>query len=566
MFIKIINFLSQIHGYKNLLIMMLLTISFALLEIFGLGFFIIIIIEILSPESSLCANPQSFLGYILNQISFCSQNNLVNILLFVTIFFFIKFICQALIIIFKSRFLSFGIYKFIELNIKRIFKIKIDRIEDQNFFQDNNSLIKEADILFNSFFNKFFDCITELLILAILVTFLIYFDNRNLIILLFFVPFVIFYFFSFSKKTKDSGKSRQDSLTNLNQKFYNIFKNRKTIEILNRERLTTNLFLHYLHRYKRSTFYHFSIVYLPRIVLENFLFIIISIGILISIKYTSPEEALSFFTIYGLIFIRLVPSINRIKNSFDTLFFRLNSFNLIYEINHRYKSLSDDFEINTVQVSNIGKELKIDKLNISHKENILINANMIFEKNKFHCIQGPSGSGKSTLLNFLCGFKEADCFSLNEGELNYKKYIKILNIGYLSQKIFFEDTSLIENLLMGEKKNDENKQKIIEMMKSLNLEGFIDDLDKKVSFDGNNFSLGEQQRFLIIRSMIKKPEILILDEPFSALDDKNQNILVNFLMEYKNKLTLIMSTHVNYSNKLFDYRYEIINNQIRKVN
>ena len=562
---KIFNFLVELHGFKNLCLMLLATFLFAFLEVFGLGFFIIIILEILNPEAGLCANSGSFYFKILTSINFCTENNLKKILIFVITIFVIKLIFQTLITVYKSRFLSHGIYQFIQINILRIFKIKIDELEKQDFFQDNNSLIKEADILFNSFFNKFFDCIIEILIFSILLLSLLYLNINNIIFIFFLFAFCFFYFFSFSRKTKDSGKNRQQSLTNLNQKFYNIFRNKRVIETINREKYVVSSFFKYLQIYKNSTFYHFAIIYLPRIILENFLFIIISLVVILSINYTSKEEALSFFTIYALILLRLIPSINRIKNSIDTLFFRSNSFNLVYEINNRYKCLSNASINNTVEVILNKNLFKINKLNISADKKIFIDAEIAIEKNKYHCIKGPSGSGKSTILNFLCGFKKAESFILDNSKKYKLKYLKIHNTNYLSQKIFFEDTTLIENLLMGEENSKINKNKLIEMMKELNLHNFINELEKKVNFDGNNFSLGEQQRFLIIRSLIKKPDVLILDEPFSALDLTNQNILINFLIKYKGKITLIMSTHINFSKKLFDYHYEITQNNFERT-
>ena len=165
----------------------------------------------------------------------------------------------------------------------------------------------------------------------------------------------------------------------------------------------------------------------------------------------------------------------------------------------------------------------------------------------------------------MCGFKKAESFTVNKKIEKNEKYLKIIDTSYLSQKIFFEDTTLIDNLLIGEEKNEFNKNKIIELMKKLKLENFISELDKKVEFDGSNFSLGEQQRFLIIRSILKKPKVLILDEPFSSLDKENQKNLIEFLMEYKNKFTLIMSTHVNFSSDLFDLNFQIKDKKLEAV-
>lgn len=562
---RILNFLVELYGLKNLCLMFSATFLFAFLEVFGLGFFIIIILEILKPEVGLCSNPTSVYSKILTLISFCTENNIKKILILVITIFIIKLILQTLITVYKSRFLSHGKYQFIQFNILRIIKIKIDELEKQDFFQDNNSLIKEADILFTSFFNKFFECIIEILIFSILLLSLIYLNIKNIILILFLFPFCFFYFFSFSRKTKDSGMNRQKSLTNLNQKFYNIFKNKRNIENISTEKFVIQSFIKYLKIYKNSTFYHLVIIYLPRIILENFLFIVISFVVILSINITNKEEVLSFFTIYALVLLRLLPSLNRIKNSIDTLFFRSNCFNLVYEINNKYKYLSNESDNNTIEVILEKNLFKIKKLNISADKKIFINAEILIEKNKYHCIKGPSGSGKSTILNFLCGFKKAETFVLDNSEEYKLKYLKIYNSSYLSQKIFFEDTTLVENLLMGEENNEINKNKLIRMMKELNLDNFINKLEKKVTFDGNNFSLGEQQRFLIIRSMLKKPDILVLDEPFSALDLTNQNILINYLIKYKGKITLIMSTHVNFSKKLFDYHYEITQNNFLRT-
>ena len=565
MILRVFSFLNKLHGFKNLSLMMIFTVIFVFLEVFGLGFFILIILEILSTENSLCNNSESIFFNVVNFTNLCSDSELSSKLFFITLFFFLKFLIQSSIIIYKSKFLSNGIFKFIELNILRILKIKVDKIEEQDFFKDNNTLIKEADILFNSFFNKFFDCLTEVLIFSLLILFLVIYDTKNFLLILLILPFCYFYFFSFSNRTKKSGENRQISLTKLNQKFYNIFKNKRIIEILSREKYAAKSFVDYLKIYRKSTFYHFSIIYLPRVILENFLFILISLIIILSINFTSRDQTLSIFTIYGLVFLRLIPSINRIKNSLDTLLFRLNSFNLVQEVNSRYKLLSINNSDNTISLDFENSSIDIHNLNITTKEKIFINAKLNLEKNKFHCITGPSGSGKSTLLNFLSGFKKAESFTVNKKIEKNEKYLKIIDTSYLSQKIFFEDTTLIDNLLIGEEKNEFNKNKIIELMKKLKLENFISELDKKVEFDGSNFSLGEQQRFLIIRSILKKPKVLILDEPFSSLDKENQKNLIEFLMEYKNKFTLIMSTHVNFSSDLFDLNFQIKDKKLERL-
>ena len=113
MILRVFSFLNKLHGFKNLSLMMIFTVIFVFLEVFGLGFFILIILEILSTENSLCNNSESIFFNVVNFTNLCSDSELSSKLFFITLFFFLKFLIQSSIIIYKSKFLSNGIFKFI---------------------------------------------------------------------------------------------------------------------------------------------------------------------------------------------------------------------------------------------------------------------------------------------------------------------------------------------------------------------------------------------------------------------------------------------------------------------
>lgn len=130
------------------------------------------------------------------------------------------------------------------------------------------------------------------------------------------------------------------------------------------------------------------------------------------------------------------------------------------------------------------------------------------KENEFIAIVGPSGCGKSTILSVLCGLENA-----SDGTITLKSNAKI---GYmLQQDCLFEWRTILENCLIGlelnNNLNNETKQYVIDLLKKYGLEEFMDKYPR-------NLSGGMRQRVALIRTLATKPDILLLDEPFSALD------------------------------------------------
>ncbi|MDE5888753.1 MAG: ATP-binding cassette domain-containing protein, partial [Bacilli bacterium] len=134
-----------------------------------------------------------------------------------------------------------------------------------------------------------------------------------------------------------------------------------------------------------------------------------------------------------------------------------------------------------------------------------------FEVNEgdFVALVGSSGCGKSTLLSIMAGLDKQSV-----GNVNY--FIDNPVIGYMLQEdALFEHYSILDNILLGlkvqNKLNEESKEYAISLLQKYNLDKFI---NKKP----HELSGGMKQRVSLIRTLAIKPDILFLDEPFSALD------------------------------------------------
>ena len=182
---------------------------------------------------------------------------------------------------------------------------------------------------------------------------------------------------------------------------------------------------------------------------------------------------------------------------------------------------------------NIKKEL--------HGSNGVMNLdiNLSLQNGEFVALSGDSGSGKTTLLRVLAGLEEAFGEIIVDGEIwlneKIKKPIQKRDIGFVFQDYaLFPNLSVIDNLLYVKKDKDLAKQLLS-----------LTDLYELKNRYPNSLSGGQKQRVSLCRALMKKPKILLMDEPLSALDPNMRNKLQNEILTLHKefKTTTIMISH-----------------------
>ncbi|OOM13483.1 ABC transporter ATP-binding protein [Clostridium saccharobutylicum] len=171
----------------------------------------------------------------------------------------------------------------------------------------------------------------------------------------------------------------------------------------------------------------------------------------------------------------------------------------------------------------------------------LENINFEVEEGDFVSILGPSGCGKSTLLNIISGLIEpSGGHALYKGEDIGKNLDKI---GYMFQKDhLFEWYTVWENVILGLKikkqLNNKSEERANELLDTYGLTKFKEHYPSELSG-------GMRQRVALIRTLALNPEILFLDEPFSALDYQSRLLVCDDVYKIikKEKKTAIMVTH-----------------------
>ena len=177
------------------------------------------------------------------------------------------------------------------------------------------------------------------------------------------------------------------------------------------------------------------------------------------------------------------------------------------------------------------------KIYHTSKEEIYAVDNFSFDlkEGEFVSIVGPSGCGKSTILSILCGLLEK-----SSGSIKYDKGIKF---GYMLQNdSLFPFRNILENCLLGleinNELNDDTRNYVLKLLETYGLKDFINSYPTTLSG-------GMRQRVALIRTLATKPDILLLDEPFSALDYQTRLAVSDDVYNIikKEKKSAIMVTH-----------------------
>ena len=196
--------------------------------------------------------------------------------------------------------------------------------------------------------------------------------------------------------------------------------------------------------------------------------------------------------------------------------------------------------------------------------NIFKNLDFKINEPKNIGIIGPSGSGKTSLLNIIgliekpksgkYFFNNLDCLDLsNLRKTEFRKK----NIGYIFQNNqLLEDFNVQENVALPLILNGENYNKACDKARNF-LKLFS--LEKRMTFKPGVLSGGEQQRVAVARAMIKKPSVLLADEPTGSLDDNTAEIVFKYITDLskKNNTLTIIATHNTKFIKKLDICFKI---------
>jgi len=539
---------------KNKLLIFILLIFSVLSELVGISLvypFIIIFFEL---EMENIAIFNFVFKYLDNfNISLTNSNLLGLILIF--------FIFNAFFLLIYRYFITINGLNFMSYIRKKIYFKTFEskyKNSSENISRIYNSITLQSMESGNAMMLQFqiFESILSLMVLL----FLSILISIKITILSFLIGIAFFLSLSFTISiSKKYGEERFQFNENLYKNLNIAFQNIRYLKAING---FNNFFLKVkptLNNIVRTNLKFTMLSKGTKILNEPLVLICLSLILYISIKYFDSDTGviIVILAILRRLYAKVVSTITSLQQynlavvSFKYCMDLINEFTNSKEINSK------------IVFKNFENNLSIKNLSYNNSQTLLYEKTSIkIEKNKTTLILGKSGTGKSTFLNIVLGLIEINKGQVYYDDIDISLYDKNTirdSIGFVNQEPVIFNLSIRENLKIRNRS-----------ISDLTINNFLIDFslttifaDKKINLDymidekSSNLSGGEKQRIAIIREIIHKPKILILDEPTSSLDYDNKKIIVDYLKKIKNNTTIIIVSHEDEYIDIADNIYEL---------
>ena len=450
----------------------------------------------------------------------------------------------------------------ITLNIKWEYFLKLSQGDISKSIIAEGQNISEGYMYFLQSFSYFAISIIYFIICLIFVP-----DTSLILIFYGFLAFRVYIYFS--KKAEIYGKELSEITSNIGIWTSSIFNNLKYIRTISKDDVakidSKKIFLKFSNSYSKARIASYKSKFVTEILTLLFIFIAI-IYILVS-KSNTSNLILSLS-----LFIRITPKVYNAQTrlldsvamiSWPKLHYEKINWAKKYCRNQTYKekkSISFDGNIifNSVSFSYPNSDKIIDNLNLKINRNESIG------------IFGKSGCGKSTFVDLLSGIikpQEGNIMisGVNMKNININDWRK--QLGIVMQDNYFKNQSLKDNIALGEK--DIDTEKIKEALKKANAWKFVkkipNGINEKIYDKGMRFSGGERQKIALARALYSEPEILILDEPTTGLDENSEMEFINSIKELLGSLTIIIISHKREVVNICDSVLLFENKRIQKI-
>ena len=538
-------------------------------EVFGLGILIPVLSILLNPEMIESNLAISNVREVFS--NFSNQQFLFITLGFIVILYFFKSLFLVFLTHKQNRFLSNSIASI----SNRLFFNYMNQPYKYHLNRNASDLIKNIQVEIYYFQTFLLSLITIFIeggfVISVLAT-LIYIEPIGAISIGVFYGFLSIIFLQFTKKKLNAWGSLRESLdAQVSKVSLEGLGGIKDILILGKTGFFIEEYSKKNYLKARVNANQGTVSQIPRFYLELISIVgLVSFIILLLLQGKDPAILVTILGVFVAATFRMIPSLNRIiaamqsmkylMPSVDTIFNEIKN-NIGREVN--YNSSEKYIFKNHIEFKNI-------TFGFAEEQSVLENINLKIKKGQTIGFIGESGSGKSTLVDMIIGLHEPisgeilidgiNDFQISQSWRN--------NIGYVSQTIYLIDDSILKNIALGIPENEINFNKVNEVLKQVQLEKFIDNLElgvkTKVGERGVQLSGGQRQRIGIARALYHDPNILILDEATSALDTETENEVMDSIYSLKGNITIIMIAHRLSTLSSANIIYELKDNQIFK--
>jgi ATP-binding cassette subfamily B protein/ATP-binding cassette subfamily C protein len=533
------------HKHKiYLLIIFALSILLSLIETAG--------VSVIMPFISVAANPElidsGWYKYFFDLLKFTSRNSFIIIFGIVIILFYLFRSVFNIVHAYLINKFSLGTFRYFASRLfktylalpYRVFVQKNPSVFGQMITSEaNNSsglLLNLLQILAETF---------TVLFLYVLMLLVNWYITLVLTAILIFIVYLVF--ITLIRTSKKMGEKRYIANVRLTRTLWETFNNFKFIKLKGNEKKIFDIFNDSTANLSHASVISATLGTTPKNILENLGFSLLIAAVCYIIwRYNSAAMVIPVISMYALALYRMLPAINRILGYFNSIAYMQHSLNRVYDDTKIQTDNEGAVPIsfsNSIRAENLWFHYLSDK---DIDKDVIKDISLEIQAGEKIAFVGESGSGKTTLVDILIGIYRPTkgCLYVDEVLIDQTNIRSWRNkIGYIPQSIYLFDGTVAENVSFG---SNLDEDKIIHVLKKTKIWDFLvakEGIHTLVGEGGIQLSGGQKQRIGIARALYDDPEILVLDEATSSLDDETEAQIMDEIYDVSGNKTLIIIAH-----------------------
>lgn len=354
------------------------------------------------------------------------------------------------------------------------------------------------------------------------------------------------------KKAKKLGADDMVAGSKMNQWLMQGIGGIKEIKLLSREDYFVNSFKEYSDKSSDNQRKQQVLIQLPRLLTETVSIGAVLLWLVIAAAY--GMDLLSIvptLAVFAVAAFRLLPSVGKINGLLADYNFYRPRVDFIYEDMHGVQEITECNKSDDKIIS-FNESIELSDVSFAYAgtdKYILDKVSLSIARGESVGVVGPSGAGKTTLVDVIMGLLKicagdikVDGVPVFEGLSSWQRLI-----GYVPQNIYLSDDSIRHNIAFGIPDEEIDDDRISECIKEARLSDLISDLSEGVETvigdRGIRLSGGQRQRIAIARALYFRPEVLVLDEATSSLDNDTEAAVMEAIEALHGKVTMIVVAH-----------------------
>ena len=394
---------------------------------------------------------------------------------------------------------------------------------------------------------------------------------------------LFFILFVFRNIMKKAGELYFKSMGDVNRWSLQLFSGIKEVLVFNRKDYFVNNYENSFLQVQRGRIRQTVATEIPAYIIEGACVTGIIAAVYIRVgNVTDTASFIPQLAAFAMAAFRLLPSVGRISSNFNLCIFNIPAVTEVYENILEARQFEEnnvpEDPLNLTESDVSGKEkirfkesVVVDNVSYCYPDgerNVLDHVSLTIKIGQSVAFVGPSGAGKSTLADIILGlFKPQEGTVLIDGKNVWDNKLELSKIiSFVPQSVYLIDDTIRRNVAFGIADEEIEDESVWNALEQAHIKEYVqalpNGLDTFVGERGVRFSGGQAQRLAIARALYSNPDILVLDEATSSLDNETESAVMESIELLQGYKTLIIIAHRLSTIEKCDKIYEIVDGQV----